>query len=257
MDIAALFENKLFVAAFSAAAGVLITVIAQFLLNKRGVFSYQVLHNRVGLTADDAIYGSVKVTWNENPVSHLYLSTVEVTNQSMKDYESVVIRVFSNNTTLLTQRTEIVGTTRLIDFTEEYKNRIAVPDGGQPTDAQFDLYRSQRDYLVPIMNRGQKLRFEFLNAAYSEEQPAIWLDILHKGVVCKFKIIKNQVLGVPQTEAATVGTVIGILGVILVIMSVESTAWAAILSFFIGWLVLIPGAVAIKLFRKFREALAG
>jgi len=257
MDIAALFENKLFVAVFSAAAGILVTVIAQYLLNKRGVFSYQVFHNRVGLSADDAIYGSVKVTWNDNPVSHLYLSTVAVTNQSMKDYESVVIRVFSNNTTLLTQRTEIVETTRLIDFTDEYKNQIAVTDGGQPSDAQFTLYRSQRDYLAPIMNRGQKLRFEFLNAAYSEEQPAIWLDILHKGVTCKFEVAKNQIFGVPQSEAVIVGTVIGILGIIFVIMWVESVALAAILSFLIGWLVLIPGAFSIKLFRRLREALAG
>jgi len=46
MDIAALFENKLFVAVFSAADGILVTVIAQYLLNKRGVFSYQVFELR-------------------------------------------------------------------------------------------------------------------------------------------------------------------------------------------------------------------
>ncbi len=257
MDITALFDNKLFISASSAVAGVLLTVIAQYLLDKRGVFSYQVFHNRVGLSAEDTIYGSVKVTWNDNPVSHLYLSTVQVTNQSMKDYESVVVRVFSNNTTLLTQRTEIVGTTRLIDFTEEYKNKITVPDGSQPTEEQYELFRRRRDYLVPIMNRGQILRFELLNAAYSEEQPAIWLDILHKGVICKFQIIKNQVFGVPQSQAALIGSVIGIIGVVFVIVLVDNLTIAAVLSFLIGWLVLVPGAFAIKLFHKLREALAG
>lgn len=257
MDIATLLESKAFIATSSAVGGILVTVVAQYLLNKRGVFSYQVLHNRVGLSAEDAIYGTVKVTWNDNPVAHLYLSTVEVINQIMKDFESVVVRVFSNNTTLLTQRTAIVGTTRIIDFTNDYKKEIAVPEGSQPTEAQYSLFRSQRDYFVPTMNRGQILRFEFLNAATSGEQPSIWLDILHKGVVFKFQTPKNQIFGVPQSDAAIVGTVLGIIGVVIVIVWAESLMLASILSFLIGWLVLIPGALAIKLLRKLRELLAG
>tara|TARA_R110002074_G_scaffold373069_2_gene548839 strand:- start:99869 stop:100642 length:774 start_codon:yes stop_codon:yes gene_type:complete len=257
MDIVNLLDNKLFIAGISAFGGLIVAVVAQYLLNKRGVFAYQVFHNRVGLSAEDAIYGSVKVTWNDTAVAHLYLSTVEITNLSMKDYESVVVRVFSNNTTLLTQRTEIVDSTRLIEFTQEYKNEIAVSDGGRPTENQFSLYRTQRDYFVPTMNRGQALRFEFLNAAHSEQQPAIWLDILHKGVVCKFQVAKEQVFGVPQSTAALVGTVVGLLGVGAIIAWVQSLPLAALLSFLIGWLVLVPGAYTIKAFRRLREVFAG
>ena len=173
--------------------------MAQYILNKRGIFSYNVFHNRVGISTEDAIYGSVKVTWNENPVAHLYLSTVELTNQSMKDYESVVVRIYTSNTQLLTQRTEIAGTTRLIDFSEDYKKEIAVREGDRPSDSQFNLFRSQRDYFVPTMNRGQILRFQFLNAAISEHQPNIWVDVLHKGVKCKFRIAKNFSFWCPAT----------------------------------------------------------
>lgn len=257
MDIATLLNSKLFIATFSALGGIIMAVFSQYLLNKRGIFSYQVFHNRVGLSAEDTIYGSVKVTWNDNPVAHLYLSTVEVTNQSMKDFESVVVRVFTNNTTLLTQRTAILGTTRLIEFTEEYNDKIAVPEGAKPTEEQFSLYRTQRDYIVPTINRGQVLHFEFLNAAHSEEQPAIWLDILHKGVVCKFQVAKNKILGVPQSEAAVMGTLVGLFGVAIIIVWVKSIFLASLLSFLIGWLVLVPGAYTIKFLRKLRELLAG
>lgn len=257
MDISALLDSKIFVGLASAIGGIIIAVVTQYLLNKRGTFTYTVFHTRVGLSAEDAIYGSVKVTWNEHPVAHLFLSTIELANQSMKDYESVVVRVFSSNTMLLSQRTEIVGTTRLIDFTEDYKKELAVPPGSQPTNSQFDKFRCQRDYLAPIMNRGQILRFQFLNAAKSEDQPTIWLDILHKGVTCKFQIPQTQILGVPQSEAVIAGTLVGLLATGLVIAYVTSLPLAALFSFLIGWLVVVPGAYTVKALRKFRELLAG
>ena len=71
MDTSTLIDSKIFIAIASALGGIIVAVITQCLLNKRGLFTYYVFHSRVGLSAEDAIYGSVKVTWNENPVSHL------------------------------------------------------------------------------------------------------------------------------------------------------------------------------------------
>ena len=182
MDTTTLIDSKIFLAIASLLSGIIITVIAQYYLSKRGLFTYYVLHRHVGLSADDPIYGPVKVTWKDIPVRNLYLSTVELTNQSMKDFDSVIVRVYTNNTVLLSQRTEIIGTTRTIYFTKEYEKETAVLEGGKPTDAQFELFHRQREYLVPTMNRGQKLCFDLLNAPKSDDQPAIWVDVLHKGV---------------------------------------------------------------------------
>jgi hypothetical protein len=145
----------------------------------------------------------------------------------------------------------------LIDLTYEYKNEIGLSGDGQPTEAQVELVRRRRDYFVPTMDRGQILRFEFLNAAMSEEQPAIWLDILHKGVVCKFQIARNQIFGVSQPQAALVGTLVGLLAVSFVILYVENLPLAALLSFLSGWLVVVPGVFIIKLYHKLRKLLAG
>lgn len=257
MDISTIINSRIFTGAASALGGIVIAVVTQYILNKRGIFSYYVSHNRVGLSAEDAIYGSVKVTWNENPVAHLYLSTVELINESLKDYESVSIRVYTNDAILLTQRTEIVGTTYFLDFTEDYKNQIAVKEGNKPSDPQFNLFQRRRDFFVPTLNRGQKLQFQFLNAAISEKQPNIWVDVLHKGIKCKFRIARNMVFGVPQPTAALVGTAVGIIAVILVAIFISNLQVAAILSFIIGITVLIPGAFTIKLLRKVRGWLAG
>jgi hypothetical protein len=257
MDLSILFENKYLIALSSSVGGIILTLLTQQILNKRGLFTYFVAHNRVGVSADDAIYGSVRVTWNDNPIAHLFMSTVELINRSTKDYESVIVRVFTNDTALLTERTEIVGTIRIAEFTESYVSQLIVPEGHEPTEAQQNLYRSQRDYMIPTMNRGQVVRFQYLNAAHSEAQPSIWLDILHKGVKLKFQVARNVILGVPQPTAAIAGTGLGVVFVGLVIAYSENVFAAAVPSFLFGLIAQIPGAYAVRLWWRFRDWSAG
>src|SRR3990172_7916169 len=175
-------ENRLVVVLLSAVVGAILTLLTQRILNKRGLFTYFVRHNRVGVSADDLIFGTVQVTWNNNPVANLYPSTVELRNESLKDYENVNLRVYSSDTILLTERTEILGTTRFLQWSEEFLRKLMVPTGTQPTELQKNLHASQREYLIPTMNRDQVVRLTFLNVAKPEKQPSIWLDVLHKGV---------------------------------------------------------------------------
>ncbi|MFK5949690.1 MAG: hypothetical protein QM500_13085 [Methylococcales bacterium] len=257
MNIDMLLGSKLFIAIASAFCGVIAATLIQIWLNKRALFTYYVFHNQVGLSSDDAIYGSVKVTWNDNPISRLYLSTIELINESTKDFESVAVRIYTNNTLLLTQRTELSDTTRIIEFTDEYKQEILVPEGNKPTDPQFELFRCRRDYIIPIMNRGQKIRFELLNAAKTEEQPKIWLEILQKGINCKFRISQQLFMGVPQPTAALVGSIIGFIGICAILYYVSNFWLAGILSYIIGLLVLFPGAIIVKTYRIIRNWFTG
>lgn len=248
-------ENQLVVVLLSVVVGAILTLITQRILNKRGVFTYFVWHNRVGVSADDAVFGTVRVTWNDNPVANLYSSIVELRNESLKDYENVNVRIFSNDTILLTEQSEILDTTRLVEWSEEFSRRLMVPPGTQPTESQKYLHASQREYLIPTMNRGQAVRLAFLNEARPEKQPSIWLDVLHKGVKVKFRVHQNEFLGVPQPAAALVGSALGIVFIGIVIALVN-TVWIAALSCFIyGIMVLVPGALSIKLWRWLRDSI--
>ena len=257
MDIDTLLNSKIFIALASAFGGIVVSVITQNWMNRRSLFTYYVSHNQIGLTTDDEVYGSVKVTWNDNLVARLYLSTVELINESTKDFEFISVRIFTNNSLLLTQRAELSETTRNLDFTEEYKEEIYVPDGEQPTNHQLDLYRSRRDYLIPTMNRGQKVRFELLNAAKTEEEPTIWLEILQKGINCKIRVAHELFMGVPQPMAALVGSVVGFVAIIFILLFTSNLWVAGILSYVIGLTVLVPGAFVIKIYRKIRVWFAG
>lgn len=257
MDIYILFDNKYLIGAASSVGGVLLTLITQQLLNKRALFTYFVNHFRVGVSTDDAIFGTVRVTWNGNEMANLYSSTVELMNESMKDFENVVVRAFTSDAILLTERTEIVGTTRSIHWPDEFKKELEVEHGGVPTNAQVDIYSHRRDYLVPVMNRGQVVRLHFLNAAKTEKQPSIWLDVLHKGVKLKFSVPQNQIFGVAQPRAALVGSIIGFILIGIIIVSIKTVWVAALISLVYGFIAQIPGAWAIRAWRWLKESFGG
>jgi hypothetical protein len=250
-------QNRLIVALIACAIGAVLTFLTERFLKKRGLFTYYVWHSRVGVSADDAVFGSVRVTWNDNPVANLYSSTVELRNESLNDYENVTLCVFTNDTILLTERTEIVGTTRIPEWTETFARTLLIPPGSQPTEAQQNIYSKQREYLIPTFNRGQLVRFTFLNAALPEKQPSLWLDIVHKGVKVKFRVAHNKFMGIPQPSAAIVGSVLGFILLGFVIALIDTVWIAALISLVYGLLVLIPGALMIKLWRWLRDYFGG
>ena len=107
VNLEPVLDNQFILAAVSVISGVAITLLTQRILEKRGLLTYFVRHSRIGVSADDAIFGIVRVTWNGNMVANLYSSTVELRNESLTDFDNVVVRVFSNDTVLLTERTEV------------------------------------------------------------------------------------------------------------------------------------------------------
>ena len=257
MDIANLIDADYVVPLVSALAGAILAYVVQSLRSKRGVFTYQVNHSTVGISGDDPIYGSVRLTWNDDPVPNLFLSTIEVTNHSVKDYESVTIRFHTNNTVLLSGTAYIVGSTETIGFTERYRSRIFVPFGGEPNQQQSELYLKTREYLIPAINRGQVLRFDVLNAAESTQVPSMSVDIQHVGVVCKFQKATSHAFGVRWSLAVTVGTVAGIVAVLFVASLLNNAFAIGVLSFLIGGMTSLIGIGIVRVFRRLRSLLAG
>ena len=250
-------QNRLIVAVFAGVVGVILTLLIQRILNKRGLFTYFVWHNSVGVSTDDAVFGTVRAFWNDHQVDNLWFSSIELRNASLNDYENVIVKVFTNSTALLNERTEIVGTSRVLEWTAAFANRVTLLPGSEPTAEQRSLYAREREYLVPTMNRGQFVRITYLNATKTPQQPTIWLDILHKGVKTEIRVAQPEFFGVPQFYAAQIGSASGIVVVALVIATVEALWLAAVLSFLYGLFVLFPGAAAIKLWRRFRDLFGG
>lgn len=163
MDILQLLQSEYISILAGVLGGIATAFLTQRVLNKRGIFTYSVTHTRVGVTAEDAIFGNVAVSWNGNPVQNLYLSTIEMKNESMNDYENVVVCAFTNDSRLMTEQTQLLDTPNILEWSEKYKNQLHVEPGGEPSEKQWATYNGQREYIIPIFNRGQSIKITYLN----------------------------------------------------------------------------------------------
>lgn len=256
-ELLQLFQNQYVSVIAGGLGGIFTAWLTQRVLNRRGIFSYSVTHNRVGITTEDPIFGAVAVTWNGNTIPNLYLSTIEMKNDSLNDYEDVVVRTYTSDTKLMTEQTQLLETPNILEWSEKYKKQLHVEVGNTPTESQWGLYNGQREYVIPIFNRGQTIKITYLNSAQSPSIPSIWLSIALKGVRLKFRGPQNQILGVPQGQAAFIGVLIG-LAVLVALALLASEPWViAASAMAYGFVAQIPGAYAIKLLRRVREAVGG
>lgn len=257
MEIFQLLQSEYLSILAGGLGGIATAWLTQRVLNKRGIFTYSVTHNRVGVAAEDAIFGSVAVSWNGNPVQNLYLSTIEMKNESMNDYENVVISAYTNDSRLMTEQTQLLDTPNIIEWSEKYKNQMHVGTNGEPSEKQWAIYNGQREYIIPIFNRGQSIKITYLNSAKTNAMPSIWLSVAQKGVKLKFQSPQNQILGVPQNQAALVGVVLGFVVLVALAIFVTEPWVAATAALTYGLVAQLPGAYAIKAIRRLKEAIGG
>jgi len=257
MSLFQIIQSQYVSAIAGGIGGVITAWLTQRVLNKRGTFTYFVQHWPLGVSSEHAIFGSVSISWNGNPVANLYLSTIELKNESMNDYEKVVVRAYTDNTRLLSEHTQIVDTPNILDWSDAFKQQLHVELGANPSDVQWGIYNSQREYSIPVMNRGQAVKLTYLNSATTTNLPAIWLAVTQKGVRLKFRVPQPHTLGVPQPLAALVGVVIGFAGIVALVWQVSDPWIIAIVALVYGFVAQVPGAYAIKLLRKIREVIGG
>lgn len=236
----------------SAVAGGVVTLLLMKVMKKRGRFIYSVHHTQIGMSADDKTFGNVRLTWNDHPVANLFLSTIELKNESLKDFKDIVAKVYTDNTTLLTERTEVVGTTEILQWSKRFRETLQI-QSGQPTPAQKNIYNTSREYTISTMNRGQVVRFAFLNVPRQGVEPTLWLDVVHEGVKLEFRKPQAEIWGVSQSACAIVGFILGLVFLGIVIKFVEIAWLAAVLCFVFATILVLPGALSIKVWHRLRD----
>lgn len=250
-----IYTNPYLSVALGALLTCLGTILIQKWLSRRSLVTFNVTHNRIGVSAEDNIYGKVQVTWNDHTLPNLYLSSIEITNRSSSDLEDISLKIYTNDAQLITERTQILGTTKVLDYTSSYKKSIGWGEGGTKTNNQMDSYQRQREYLVTVLNRGQTIRVEVLNSAHTDQTPSIWVDLQERGVRLKYETQQVYFLGVPQPSAAIIGSILGLILIIGLLFFIEDPILSACVSYLIGIFVLLPGAYAIKAYRKIKDLL--
>src|SRR5258706_4221789 len=145
MNLTELVLNPFAFGPLTFLAGIASTVISLQIAGRRRLLSYTVVHNRIGLSANDPLFGNVQITWNNNLAANLFLSNIVLTNESLSDFKDVEATLYTSDTELLSQRTQIVDTPTIVSFTAAYAVLITVSPNGTPTQYQLDTYRSRTE----------------------------------------------------------------------------------------------------------------
>ena len=260
----------------------LVTLFVLVIRNRRALLTYHATHERIGISTLDKIHGDVSVTVGGNPVQNLYMTNVWLVNRSVRDVEELEVKVLCDNADmrLMSEQTHVEGTAEIVKHTPEYeeiKDQLvkavrateqARAAGDQAAAAQIDqsqaanwqTWNTQRWYAVPVLARGQTVRFTYMTNVVSETVPAIFLSCQKAGVRVKDKQPYQPIWhlwGIPLAEAGFAGMVIGTL-VWLAVVSSISTLWlAALLCLVVGLLGNVPGAAVVKCYRWLRGRLIG
>lgn len=218
IDIISLLDSKLAISIVSLLVGALAARILSLMKGRVQELQYTVVHESVGISVDDAVLGSVKASWQGRELNNLYNTKLRLLNNTTRDFKDVVIRVYSGDTILLSERSGIDGSTYIPEYTESYKQKLQCAPNEQVTEEQMNTYRHGREYKIVALNRGQSVSFAYLTTVPKHNGgPGVWADIQQEGLKAVLKEIVPEVHGVPLKKALPVGLLacFCILGVVI------------------------------------------
>jgi len=259
MDVSEFLRSNLAVSIISLFAGALITALATKLHGRTKKLRYSTRTERLALAADDPLFGSVRVSWGDRPVRNLYMASVEIENASAHDFESVDLKIYTGDeTVLLSERTAVVGTPYVVDWSHSFRAALAVAPGAAPTAEQLARYVHSRDYHVEVFNRGQLLRFNYLCTRPTDDaQPEVFVSTQLKGAKLKYQVRSNLMLGVPLQIAAARGLILAMVVVLLCGLYLRSVWAASGVSMLVGLFAQLLGCIEYKGERWLRNLIAG
>ena len=250
VELQTILDSKLAVSVLALVGGGILGGLLTHLRRRLRTLEYTVTHDRVALSADDAVFGAVRVSWQGHEVTNLYSSTVIIQNPTQNDYQNMKFKTYTGDTILLTQFTQVPGTSYILGFSPEFEALIRVPAGQAPTEFQLNTYQHNREYVIPVLNRGQTAVVRFLTTVPGGQSgPAVWVDMLHPGLRIQFRPNIPHVHGVPVKTAVLVGLAASLVVLILCGIYVSNVWLAATVTLVVGIIAQLVGAYLYRLVR--------
>jgi hypothetical protein len=245
-----LLDNTLLLSALSFAGGALITKLGSFLRARVRALEWSVSHDRLAASVQDPIFGSISVRWQQTEVTTLFMSRIQIRNTSGRDLSNLPVRFWAGDgTVMLSESTAILGGTQAMHWAPDFRQQLHVAQGAQPTPEQFQLHKIRRDYLLPVLNRGQVAHATFLTTLLNGAAgPMLFAEVTQAGLRVRPAPIGPQIFGVPLKLALWVGLAASAVAVGMCIAFVPSIWFAAILSCMVGLSSTFIGAFLVRTF---------
>lgn len=245
-----------------AGAGGIVVILFEKIRNKTACISYRWVCNRIALSANDSIFGDVRVTWQGHSVRNLHMFVFEIENTTTTDFENVGLRIFTENETLiLNEKTEILDSPYIVKWSDEYQSRQFVTPNDQPTESQIFEHHHNREYSLPVFNRNQKIRLSYLcNRPGDDELPMLFITTPSRGIRLKLvpspSITLNPIWGVPIPSAIVRALILSVFVVLVCAIYIQDVAIASLVCMVVGLSGQFFGAVLYKVERFFRKVVS-
>lgn len=244
-----MIENKLVLMAISLVTGIVLKTIVDKILNKTKIIYFTNNTERVAVSNNDPIYGNIKVEWEGHSVQNLYNSVITIENTTSVDYEDLEIKIWSGqDTVILNEKTGLEGTTRIIEWSDEFKNELSISEGNEElTKQQLNTYNHERRYKLPVFNREQKLQFSYLSSLVNTNSThGIWVELIYPGLKFEQRFATNKIHDVLVSDALFWGLLSSIVAVILSTLYLENVWLIASISMVTGLFAQSIGAYIYK-----------
>ena len=243
-------------AALWASAG---WMIAQFWRRYRArmvVLRWQAGHQPLAVSAQDALFGTIEVRYNGNPVHNLFFTTIDLQNQSNIDLADIDLNiVFQDGTIIYMAHGGVQGSANALPFADpfasDFDRFMKLPANDPNRSAIGAILTRRRDFRVPILNRGGVLKIVMLVQAIPGAQPFVNLACDAQGVRLQFQGPQKLLFGVEQNLATLTGLTIGFVIVAGIAAAHLGPAVTAFAAFAVGCVAAALGVVVVRGFRWF------
>lgn len=245
--------EKLLVNILSFLAGAGLTHLWKKFKNRLSIIKYTVHHQYLGASTDDQRFGSVKVLYNNNSVKNLYLSTILLSNESSRDLANLELNITCDATSaILISYGKNRASLKELSFTEKYANALAGQGGGGQAGGNPEVIKyifQRRDYMLPVINRGDKVDFLLLTTSFEGKQPVLAVGCDSPGLRMEFTRTFPELFGEPQTQSTLVGALAALILCAPIIYFISNKSIAVLISVLVGLFAFLWGVLLLKFYK--------
>ncbi len=212
------------------------------------VLRYQIVHTYLGASQTDALFGTLKVSLNDEEYANVYLSTVSLTNDTGKDFKDLEINIVPD------QQTQVLGSygrkspgMNFLPFTDEFQNYVNQAIAKNQEAATY--IETRRDYRIPVLNRNDQITVTLLTTNAAGQQPSLAIGCDYVGVRLNQAPTVPQMYGEPQTLSAWIGIAIVLVLGWPILVLIPSKSVAVMVAILLGIFAMGFGILARKFYK--------
>jgi hypothetical protein len=220
--------------------------------NRMVLLRCQITHTPV--TNSVGLSDQVEVKYGGVVAPNLYLCTVLIQNDSAHDLDHVILNMaYKDGTIFLSGGGAIVGSNQGLSLTSEFLERnnrfLTIPEKERADSPEQAVLNAQRDFIVPVFNRGARAQFAFTVHGLTGVVPTLTVTCDHLGAKLVQQPPLQLFLGEPNDRAALIGFGAGIVLLMALPYFIHHSWRVSWLMFFVGATGILNGALLLKSWR--------